>query len=251
MFFINKDKVLTLFNKSLPYVIGSSLSLLLFFIILSIAGYNPVDGIYALVYGAMGNVFNFAGTLSYTAMLLLSSLAFLIGLRGGFINIGIEGQLYMGAIMAYLASMSIGSLPPILSLLIISLAAIFGGIMWIALPLLIKVKMGVNEIFLTMIMNFIATLMLSWLVTGPFRDPHVAHPQSRIIPPTTWLPALIPGTRLHLGVLLAFMLCIAVYLLMYKTVIGLYIRAVGLNPRATEAAGISAVSYTHLTLPTN
>lgn len=223
----------------LPYVIGLAISLLFFSIVLISLGRDPIAGLMYLVTSSLGDAFSLERTIIYMSMLLLASNAFLISFRGGFINIGIEGQLHLGAILAYIASIFLGELPlPPVSVFIVIAASTAGGMLWILMPLALKVLFRVNEVFVTMILNFIAPLIVSWMVTGPFRDPRIAHPQSLPIPTSTRLP-LIPGTRVHLGVVVSLAVCVLTYFLLQKTVWGIYIRAVGSNPLASRALGVN------------
>ncbi|MEM1558016.1 MAG: ABC transporter permease [Thermoproteota archaeon] len=180
----------------------------------------------------------------YMSMLVLASTAFLISIKGGFINIGIEGQLHLGAILAYTTSILIGErLSSFLTIFTAFVASVAGGILWIIIPLILRIMLKVNEVFVTMILNFIAPLIVSWMVTGPFRDPRMAHPQSIPIPVLAQLP-LIPGTRLHVGVLLSFVVCIFTWFLLQKTTWGTYIKAVGSSPVAARAMGIDVEKTT-------
>jgi len=221
------------------YLIGVAVSLGLFSAILVAFGYNPLLSLETIASGSFGNVFNASETLVQMAPLLLCALAFLIPFKSRFYNIGVEGQLYVGALFAYLAAAGLGGVPGIVSIPIVAAAAFVGGITWLAVPLFMRVKLGVNEIFPTIVMNFIAMFLISWLVTGPLKDPTAPNPQTRPIPQTAWLPVFISGTRFQFGVILAVLASIAVFVIMYKTVLGYEIRASGANPIAAQTAGIS------------
>ena len=223
----------------LSYLVGVVVSLGLFSVILLAFGYSPVLSLETMVSGSFGSVFNASETFVQMAPLLLCSLAFLIPFKSRFYNIGVEGQLYVGALFAYFASAGLGNIPSIIAIPIVAIIAIFGGIVWLAVPLFMRVKLGVNEIFPTIVMNFIASFLISWLVSGPIKDPHAPNPQTALIPSSTWLTVLIPGTRFQIGVIFAILVSIAVYIVMYRTVLGYEIRASGANPRAAQAGGIS------------
>jgi len=227
------------FEKYVAYPIGVLVALLAFSAILLVMGFDPLSSVQAIFYGSFGTLFSASETFVRVTPLLLSALAFLIGFRARFLNIGIEGQLHMGALTAYLAASQTGGLPSGLSIPLIVLVSTIGGIAWLSIPLLLKVKLEINEIFPTVAMNFIAILIISWLCTGPIKDPGALNPQTRPIPRQTWLPLLIPRTRLHVGLILAVFLSFLMYLILYKTVLGYEIRAVGLNPKAAKHGGIS------------
>jgi ABC-type uncharacterized transport system permease subunit len=224
-------------GKYIPYIIAALFSVAFFVVVLVLLGQNPLLALISLIRSSLGSGYSVGNTLTYMSMLLLASIAFLVGFSGGFINIGVEGQLYMGAIFAYIVSRQFGSLPFPLPLLLALISSIAGGIVWIAIPLFLKVSFKINEVFVTMILNFISPLIVSWGVTGPFRDPRVSHPQSLPIPSSAWIPK-IPSINLQLGFILSVAIAVLIYLLLYFTTLGLYIRAVGSNPQASRASGI-------------
>jgi len=118
------------------------------------------------------------------------------------------------------------------------IASAGGGILWLALPLIMRVKLQVNEIFPTLVLNFVALDVVNWLTAGPIKDPKSGNLQTAVLPRTTWLPVLIQGTRFNLGVIIAILAAIGVFFVLYKTVLGFEIRACGTNPRAARSGGI-------------
>ena len=221
------------------YLLGIGVSLAIFSTILLVMGFDPILSVQAILYGSFGSLFSATETLVRIPPLLLSALAFLIAFRARFLNIGAEGQLYIGALTAYLAATQVAGLPGILSIPLIAAASFLGGAAWLAIPLVLRIRLEINEIFPTVVLNFIAVLIISWLTTGPIKDPVAVNPQTETIHPSTWLPLLIPGTRLHAGVILAVLLAIVTFVVLYRSILGYEIRAVGLNPRAAQLAGIS------------
>ena len=166
------------FKGNISYLIGAVASLALFSAILLAFGYDPVLSLETIATGAFGSVYRTTETFVLMAPLLLLALAFLVPFKSRFYNIGAEGQLYVGAIFAYLASSHLIDFPSAVAIPLAAIFAAFGGILWLALPLFMRVKLGINEIFPTIVMNFIATFLLSWLVTGPIRDRHAPNPQT-------------------------------------------------------------------------
>jgi ABC-type uncharacterized transport system permease subunit len=225
-------------EKYASYPVGLLVALLIFSAILLAMGFNPILSLETILYGSFGTVFSISETFLRVSPLLLSALAFLIGFKGRFLNLGAEGQLYMGAVAAYLAASQMGSLPSVISIPLTALASVIGGVIWLAIPLVLRVRLGVNEIFPTVVLNFVGGFVVSWLCTGPIKDPNAANPQTRPIPSGTWLPTMIPGTRLNVGLVFAVLLALLMYLFLYKTVLGYDVRAVGLNPRAARHAGL-------------
>jgi ABC-type uncharacterized transport system permease subunit len=101
-----------------------------------------------------------------------------------------------------------------------------------------RIKLHVNEIFPTLVMNFIALDVVNWLTAGPIKDQNSGNLQTPFLPRSTWLPILIPGTRFNVGILIALAAAIGVFFVLYKTVLGFEIRASGANPRAAQSGGI-------------
>lgn len=226
-------------KKYISYPIGLIVALFIFSVILLAMGFNPISSLEAILYGSFGTTFSVGETFVRVAPLLLTALAFLIAFKARFINIGAEGQLYIGALAAYLAASQMGGLPGGLSIPLIALASFIGGVAWLAIPLVLKSKLGINEIFPTVVMNFIAIFIIGWLCTGPIRDPNAVTPQTTIIPQATWLPIIFSGTRLHVGVIFAFFLAFLMFLILYKTTLGYEIRAVGRGLKAAKHGGIN------------
>ncbi len=226
-------------GKYLSYVLGIAVSLVLYSAILLAFGYNPVSSMEGLATGSFGSVYLTTETLVLMAPLLLAALAFLVAFRVRFYNIGVEGQIYIGALAAYLAGSRLGGVPSPIAILLVVLASVAGGTLWLALPLVMRIRLQVNEIFPTLVMNFVAYDVVNWLTAGPIKDPNSGNLQTPFLPKSTWLPVLIPGTRFNLGIILAGLAAIAVYVVLYRTVLGYEIRASGSNPRAAQAGGVS------------
>ena len=225
-------------SKSLSYFLGIVASLAIFSAILLGFGYDPLRSMEGLVTGSFGSGFLASETFVLMAPLLLAALAFLVGFKARFYNIGVEGQLYMGALAAYLAGSRMGGVPSALAIPVVALASVAGGTLWLALPLLMRVKLQVNEIFPTLVLNFVALDIVNWLTAGPIKDPNSGNLQTPFLPDSTWLPVLVGGTRFNLGIIIAVLAAVGVYVVLYKTVMGFEIRASGSNPRAARAGGI-------------
>ena len=221
------------------YLVGILVSLTLFSIILLAFRYNPVVSIEGLATGSFGSVFLTSETLVLMAPLLLAALAFLVAYRARFYNIGVEGQLYIGALSAYLVGSQLGGAPSVVAILLVLLASMTGGSLWLALPLVMRIKLQVNEIFPTLVMNFVAIDIVNWLTAGPIKDPASGNLQTPFLPKSTWLPVLISDTRLNAGVIIAAAAAICVYVVLYKSVLGYEIRATGSNPRGARSGGVN------------
>lgn len=213
-------------------------------IMLIFSGANPLDAYAALFRGAFGTQYNVFETFVKATPILLVALGITFAFRCSTWNIGAEGQLNIGAVGATIAGIALRDwtpdLPAILAIPILIIAGfIFGGL-YAAFAGFLKVKWEVNEVITTIMMNFVAILFVQYLAFGPMRDPSAqGQPYSRYILDAAQLPRLVAQSRLHLGVVLAFVAAILVYVILWKTPLGFQIRAVGANPRAAMHAGIN------------
>ncbi len=238
------DSLLPVFATLAALVIGA--------VMLIFLGVNPLEAYYALWDGAFGSSNAIAETLVKATPLLLVALGICIAFRGDVINIGGEGQMIVGAILATWVGLTLTSLPGGLVMSLAMLAGFLGGALWGGLPGVLKAYFNVNEILSTVMMNAIAVQLMNFLLRGPMIDPAQAEVASKI-PQTAplldifRLPRLVP-TRLHLGALLAVVLAVLVYILLWRTTLGYRIRAVGQNAHAARYAGIRVQRYMVLAL---
>jgi general nucleoside transport system permease protein len=208
---------------------------------------NPLEAYQALWVGAFGSSNAFAETLVKATPLLLVGIGICISFRGDVINIGGEGQMIIGAIFATWVGLTFTSLPGWLVIILAMLAGFLGGAVWGGIPGFLKAYFRVNEILSTVMMNAIAVQLMNFLLRGPLIDPSQAQlaskiPQTARLLEVFRLPRLAP-TRLHLGALVAVVLAVLVYILLWRTTLGYRIRAVGQNPQASRYAGIKVPRY--------
>ncbi|MBI4761964.1 MAG: ABC transporter permease [Chloroflexota bacterium] len=213
---------------------------------------NPLEAYKALWDGAFGSSNAIAETLVKATPLLLVALGICISFRGDVINIGGEGQMIVGAILATWVGLTFTTLPGWLVITFAMLAGFLGGALWGGIPGFLKAYFNVNEILSTVMMNAIAVQLMNYLLRGPMIDPAQAElaskiPQTAPLLDVFRLPRLVP-TRLHLGALIAVILAILVYILLWRTTLGYRIRAVGQNPHAARYAGIQVQRYMVLAL---
>lgn len=215
-------------------------------------GANPIVAYAALLDGAFGSVNSVADTLVRATPLLFVGVGICIAFRGGVTNIGGEGQFVAGAMCAILVGLNFHDGPPWLVVPGAMLAGLLGGAVWGGIPGLLKAHFNVNEILSTVMMNQIAVQGMNFLLIGPLIDPVQLERASRIpqtarINPAFDLPRLVP-TRLHLGTLIAVLIAVLVYILLWRTTLGYRIRAVGLNREAARYAGINVSQHIALSL---
>lgn len=222
-------------------------------LLLAMLGVDPLQAYGALFNGALGNVSGITQTLTKATPLLLVGLGICIAFRGGVINIGGEGQIILGALSASALAIGFSDWPGWLLLPLTMIVGALAGLIWGGIPGLLKARMGVNEILSTVMMNQIALQLMNFLLRGPMLDPaQIAAgtniPQSAALPEVVWLTRLVPRTLFHSGAILAVILAIAVYFLLWRTTIGYRIRAVGQNPHASRYAGIPVSRYVFLSM---
>jgi len=180
---------------------------------------------------------------------IFGSLAVALGFRAGLFNIGVEGQLFIGAIFAAFVGYSITGLPAIIHIPLAILAGALGGAIWGFIPGWLKVKTGGHEVINTIMMNFIAFRISDWLLSGPMRRPDSFNPVSPTIQESAMLPRFFESPiRFHLGFFLALIAAWLVYWLLFKTKWGFDLRSVGANPKAARYAGMSIMGTTVLAM---
>jgi ABC-type uncharacterized transport system permease subunit len=201
------------------------------------AGYDALAGLGALWTGAFGSLYAFtSATLVRAVPLIIIGLGIAIAFRGGAFNIGAEGQFYAGAIAATWVGLHVAGQPSSLAITSLLLAAGLAGACWVAVPVWLKLRFGVIEVISTLLLNFVAESLVSLMVQGPLQERSHIYPQSDVIAETARLP-LLPGTRLHAGLVLALVGAAVLWFLFARTLWGFRLRAVGAGPRAAEISG--------------
>jgi ABC-type uncharacterized transport system permease subunit len=173
--------------------------------------------------------------------LVFTGLSVALGFRAGLFNIGGEGQVIAGGLAAGYVGFSLHGLPGFVELPLALLAGFVGGALWGFVPGLLKARTGAHEVISTIMLNYVAIyLTYYFLNTTLFQRPGRSDPISRVVDSGAMLPSLAGiSLRLHAGVILAVIAAVAVYFLLWRTVFGFEFRAVGSNPDAARAAGIS------------
>jgi simple sugar transport system permease protein len=201
------------------------------------AGYDAREALGALWRGAFGTWDIFASaTLLRAAPLILIGLGFALAYRGGALNIGAEGQFYAGAIAATWIGVHATAWPVWVALPVTAGAALAAGAAWIVVPVILRLRFGVLEVISTLLLNFVAEALVSLMVQGPLQEPAGIYPQSAPIAESARLP-LLPGTRLHLGFLVAVVAAAGIWYLYRRTWWGLRLLALGEGPRAAKVSG--------------
>lgn len=266
--------------KRLHTLAGALVSILLAFLLGSVliaaVGGKPLNAYGYMVSGAFGSAAQLAATLNKTAVLVLCGLACAFAYKCGLINIGAQGQLYMGGLCACAVGLYLGGLAPVgaelsagspasagvaatgavcmvpaamgvspagavpaAAVVVLSfLAGMAGGAVWGALAGWLKVRFGASEVITTVMLNYIALHFLNYLTNGPLKDPVGEAAKSRLLPENYWLPSLFGDSRIHMGICLALLGVVGFGLFFSLTKAGFAMRAAGLNPLSAAHAGI-------------
>jgi ABC-type uncharacterized transport system permease subunit len=228
-------------------ILSIFLGLLFTFPLFRAANVDPFAAL-ELVLGVFTTTDGVTASIIRSIPLLLIAVGLCIPFKMGFWNIGAEGQLLMGASAATWVVLILPSSPAVLMIPLMMLLAFLGGGIWGVIPGTLKAKLGVNEILTTLMMNFIATFWIAFLVYGPWRDPQGhGFPLTPMFPSSAILP-LVPGTAIHSGILMAVVCAMIVYFLLNFTRLGYEIKVVGESPRAAKYAGISYLSLTMISM---
>lgn len=197
------------------------------------------DALRALLAGAFGSWYAFgSGTLVRATPLILTGLAVAIAFRAGVFNIGAEGQFIVGAAAATAAALAMHSLPAFIlvpSMLVLGFGA---GALWAWIAAVLRARFHVLEVISTIMLNFVALHLVSYLVRGPLQEPTHIYPQTVTFVDAARLPRFGSTTRLHLGFLVAVVACVAAWFVVRYTAAGFRLRAVGANPDAARSAGM-------------
>lgn len=221
-----------------PPIAAVALALAVSAIILRINGFAASDVVNVMVLGAFQDKRSVAEVLLKATPLILIGVGLCVAFRCSIWNIGAEGQLYAGASAATACGVSFPGLPAPLHIGLILAAGALAGALWGALAGLMRVYFRASEVVTTIMLNYIAIIGTSYLVTGPLQDPAASYPQTAKLARDLWLPRFLPPTRLHIGILIAVALAVVVYVFLFRTSAGYAVRVVGLNPRAAAYAGI-------------
>ena len=172
---------------------------------------------------------------------IFGGLAVALGFRSGLFNIGVEGQIFMGGIFSVWVGYTFIGLPAIIHLPLAFLAGALGGALWGFVPGLLKAKTGGHEVINTIMMNYIAINIVSFLLNGPMKDPNPLNVIARtpMIADGARIPPIFEGFRLHWGFVLALVVAFFIWWLLWKTTLGFEIRTAGANPDAARYAGIN------------
>jgi len=219
------------------------IALIAFALVLLIFGKNPIRAYGDIFSNTLGSAYGFSEVLVRMIPLTLTAVAVALPARIWLINVGGEGQLHAGALLATWGALNFSSLPAWLLIPWISILGFLGGGLWALISGVLRAKGWVSETISTLLLNYVAILLVSFFVFGPWKDPESAnYPQSAPFPGAAILP-LFWGTRVHLGLLYSIVILILFYLVLSRTRWGLEMRAIGANAEAARRNGIPIGRY--------
>jgi simple sugar transport system permease protein len=222
--------------------IVATLAVLLIGVVLFTAmGKDPWQAMYTFFIDPIDERYKAAELLLKASPIMLCAIGLAVGYRANVWNIGAEGQLIMGAICGGGIALAFQDIETRWVLPLMLLAGMAGGMLWAAIPALLRTRFNANEILVSLMLVYVASLVLSLLVHGAWRDPEGFNfPQSKMFAEHALLPNLVPDTRLNIGFLIALAAVAAGWLFMRKSLPGFQMRVAGLAPAAANYAGISA-----------
>lgn len=232
-------------NLAIPLLAVLS-GLLLGAIIMLLFGYDPISGYDELFYSAFGSVKSIGEIFRAVAPLIFTALGFAVASRAGFFNVGLSGQALVGWVFAGWFALENPDLPrPLLILATVVIAMIAGGIAG-AIPGILRAYLGTSEVIVTIMMNYILFYFSNHIVRNVFAADLMKNKDSSITVSanatyqTEWLRELTNNSRMNIGIFFAIIAVIVIWFLLTKTTLGFEIRSVGLNPTASDYAGMSA-----------
>ena len=231
---------ITAFSLTIALLIGA--------ILFMIAGANPFKAYYVMFTAPLQDLFGITEIFVRAAPLLLVALGISISFRSGILNIGGEGQILIGAIFGLVIALYAPQMHWSVMIPLIFIASFAGGALWGGIAGWMRAYLNVNEILSTVMLNYVAIQVYNFLIRGPMMDKNeivygTGASQTARIAKEYWLTKLIPGARLHSGMIIATVLAVVVFIFLWKTIYGYRMRAVGAEIKASRYAGINTKWY--------
>lgn len=236
--FVRTDRI-PFWNKALIPILALLITFLLTTGLILWSGANPFETYYYFLIDPLSSRTSILEVLVKATPLMLTGAAVTFAFRAGYYNIGAEGQLLAGAIAAAGIGMVMDNVPAIVAVPVILIGSFVAGVLWALIPALLKVKMAVDEVVTTLLLNSVMAYIVSALLNGPWRDPTSGWPQSPEIAPSAMFAKIVPRSRLNLGFLIGLAVIFLLWVVLTRTSFGLKMKAVGLGKPAAHFAGIN------------
>ena len=228
-------------SRTLVYLtplIAVALTVVAGMILFAILGVDPVRAVTIIFIHPFTDAYSISELMVKATPLILIGVGLALGFRAGVWNIGAEGQFVIGALTGGATALAFYDVAGVWLLPLMSVAAIAGGMAWAAIPAFLRTRFGTNEILVSLMLTYVAILLLSAMVTGPLRDPDGFNfPESRIFHDSALMPKLFEEGRAHIGFVIALLAAATGWILLGRHVVGFQIRLMGQSPRAARFAG--------------
>lgn len=219
-------------------VFAVALTMLAGLALFALLGKDPVEAVRLIFIQPFFDPYSRTELLVKGTPLALIAIGLSFGFRAGVWNIGAEGQFIIGALAAGMVALAFYETEGVWLLPLMALAGAAGGAAWALIPAILRIRFNANEILTSLMLVYVAELLLSALVSGPLRDPDGFNfPESRMFHDSATLPLLITGSRAHVGALIALGVAALGYILLQRHVFGFQIKLFGQAPRAARFAG--------------
>ncbi|MEP6984451.1 MAG: ABC transporter permease [Chloroflexota bacterium] len=227
-----------LWLRGLIPILAIVLTFALVSILIVFAGANPLDAINQLLIIPLTKNTARGDIIVMATPLLLTGASVAFAFASGYYNIGAEGQLYAGAIAGAWLGPQLQSQPPLIAITIMLIGGFIAGALWALPPALLKVRLGVDEVVTTLLLNSVMLFIVSALLNGPWRDPTTGWPQSPTIAESAQFPILVARSRIHFGFIVAIVAIIALWWIFQRTRFGLELRSAGMGKEAAHFMGV-------------
>ena len=226
-------------------LIALALTAMLAALLFAALGKDPVRGLAVFFHEPLNGLRQVTEVLLKATPLIVIALGLAVCYRANVWNIGAEGQFLLGAVAGggmalWLTTQGI-VLPKVLSIPLVLTTGVLGGMCWAGIVALLRDRFNANEILVSLMLVYVAQQFVNWLVFGPWKDPQGFNfPQTRTFDASTWLPPLVAGTRLNIGLVIAGAVVVTVWLFMFRSFRGFQLQVGGLAPAAARYAGFSS-----------
>jgi simple sugar transport system permease protein len=206
----------------------------------AVLGKDPIEALRIIFFRPLTTLNGLSELTVKASPLVLIAIGLSIGFRAGIWNIGAEGQYTIGAIAGGSVALAVYPMNGLWLLPLMCLAGALGGILWAAIPAFLRSHFGTSEILVSLMLVYVAILLLSVLVHGPLRDPEgLNFPESRLFQDSASLPVIVTGKRAHVGFLVALAAVAAAWVLLGRHIVGFQVKVLGQAPEAARFAGYS------------
>lgn len=217
-------------------------------IVLAVMGYSPLKAYRLIFLGTFKTTSTMGNALANSIPLMLAGLAVSLAGKAGILNLGVEGQLYIGGMLGTVCALFLPVQNRILMLFLVLAVSMLGGMLWGGIVGVLKAKFKTNEVVVALMLNYVAILFTSYLAAGPLKDPDAAVNQTAKIPENARFVRLIPRTQITAAIFIAGIVSVLIWFVFQYTVVGYKLRSVGSNAKASLANGIQCGRYLILSM---